>query len=89
MDMFDNLSLGRILADDTEDNTPACPFPKGRFPEDTPLAMAYVPFHKASPTSEKWEKPYEADVGLSRGTIFPSIDKPFIGEEAVKNAHTK
>ena len=26
---------------------------------------------------------------LSRGTIFPSIDKPFIGEEAVKNAHTK
>lgn len=42
--MFDSLSLGRILADDTEDNTPACPFPKGRFPEDTPLAMAYVPF---------------------------------------------
>lgn len=62
--MFDNLSLGRILADDTEDNTPACPFPKGRFPEDTPLAMAYVPF-------QMWEKPYEADVGLSRGTIFP------------------
>ena len=58
------------------------PFPKGRFPEDTPLAMAYVPF-------QMWEKPYEADVGLSRGTIFPSIDKPFIGEEAVKNAHTK
>ena len=24
--MFDNLSLGRILADDTEDNTPASPF---------------------------------------------------------------
>ena len=47
-----------------------------------PLAMAYVPF-------QMWEKPYEADVALSRGTIFPSIDKPFIGEEAVKNAHTK
>ena len=46
------------------------------------MAMAYVPF-------QMWEKPYEADVGLSRGTIFPSIDKPFIGEEAVKNAHTK
>ena len=86
MDMFDNLSLGRILADDTEDNTPACPFPKGRFPEDTPLAMAYVPMQKFG---KVYEKPYEADVGLSRGTIFPSIDKPFIGEEAVKNAHTK
>ena len=83
--MFDNLSLGRILADDTEDNTPACPFPKGRFPEDTPLAMAYVPMQKFGKVYE----PYEADVGLSRGTIFPSIDKPFIGEEAVKNANTK
>ena len=61
--MFDNLSLGRILADDTEDNTPACPFPKGRFPEDTPLAMAYVPF-------QMWEKPYEADVSLKG---FPTL----------------
>ena len=42
--MFDNLSLGRILADDTEDNTPACPFPKGRFPEDT-LALRRAAGH--------------------------------------------
>ena len=82
MDMFDSLSLGRILAEDMEDGTPACPMPKGRFPENTPLAMAYIPF-------QTWEKPYEVDVALSRGTIFPSLDKPFIGEEAVKNAHTK
>ena len=54
----------------------------GELPDTAPLAMAYVPF-------QMWEKPYEADVGLSRGTIFPSIDKPFIGEEAVKNANTK
>ena len=71
--MFDNLSLGRILADDTEDNTPACPFPKGRFPEDTPLAMAYVPM-------QKFGKVYEPARGFQLGTIFPELCKPFCGK---------
>ena len=71
--MFDSLSLGRILADDTEDNTPACPFPKGRFPEDTPLAMAYVPM-------QKFGKVYEPARGFQLGTIFPELCKPFCGK---------
>lgn len=37
------------------------------------LAMGFVPY-------QAWEKPYADDVGLSRGTIFPSLDKPFLGE---------
>ena len=73
MDMFDSLSLGRILADDTEDNTPACPFPKGRFPEDTPLAMAYV-------LMQKFGKVYEPARGFQLGTIFPELCKPFCGK---------
>jgi len=48
------------------------------FPKETPIGMAYVPF-------QQWEKPYDDAVGFVRGTIFPSLDKPFIGEEAVKN----
>ena len=71
--MFGNLSLGRILSDDTEDNTPACPFPKGRFPEDTPLAMAYVPM-------QKFGKVYEPARGFQLGTIFPELCKPFCGK---------
>lgn len=59
-----------------------CPLPVGAFPEDTPLAMAYVPY-------QVWETPYEEDVALQRGTIFRSLDKPFIGEEAVKNGNSK
>lgn len=55
-----------------------CPQPKGKFPESTPIGMAYVPF-------QKWEQPYDDNIALSRGTIFPSLDKPFIGEEAVSN----
>ncbi len=40
------------------------------------LAMAFVPY-------QMWENPYTMDVALHRGTIFPSLDKPWIGEEAV------
>lgn len=40
------------------------------------LAMAFVP-------EQSFEAPYEPSVALSRGTIFPSLDKPFLGEEAV------
>ena len=40
------------------------------------LAMAFVP-------RQSWETPYDFDVALRRGTIFPSLDKPFLGEEAL------
>lgn len=38
--------------------------------------MAYVPFQRWCPT-------YEPEVGFNRGTMFPELDKPFLGEEAV------
>ena len=40
------------------------------------LAMAFVP---AQPFGE----PYDPVLAFSRGTIFPALDKPFLGEEAV------
>lgn len=42
------------------------------------LAMAYVP-------NQVWNEVYALDIGLCRGTIFPCLDKPFIGKECVKN----
>lgn len=44
--------------------------------ESLPLAMAYVPM-------QKWGEQYAPAVALERGTIFPELDLPFIGEEAV------
>ena len=41
-------------------------------------AMAYVPV-------QPWGDTYELDTALARGTLFPCLDKPFIGEEAVPN----
>ena len=36
------------------------------------LAMAYVPF-------QKWEPIYNEEEGFDIGTIFPSLDLPFLG----------
>lgn len=41
-----------------------------RFPKNTPLAMAYVPF-------QQWGETYGDDEALSRGTLFPELDLPF------------
>lgn len=51
--------------------------PRGRFPEDTPLAMAYVPY-------QSWEETYAENVALAKGTIFPRLDLPFLGKEGVQ-----
>lgn len=45
------------------------------------LAMAFVPY-------QTWEKAYEPDVALERGTLFPALDKPFLGKEALTHDGT-
>lgn len=43
-----------------------------RFPANTPLAMAYVPF-------QQWGEIYDDEKALSQGTLFPELDLPFKG----------
>jgi hypothetical protein len=60
----------------SEQNMPHTEMPMENRPHwmmDYALAMAYVP-------RQKWNDIYQPDVGFSRGTIFPALDKPFIGE---------
>lgn len=59
-----------------------CPTLMTKFPEQTPLAMAYVPY-------QQWEEPYGEMIAIERGTIFPSLDLPFIGEEAVPSGRKR
>lgn len=40
--------------------------------DSLPLTMAYVPM-------QNFEKTYEPEAGLSEGTIFPELNKPFYG----------
>ena len=41
---------------------------------DPVLAMAYV-------LMQPWEQTYDLQTALCRGTLFPSLDKPFLGKE--------
>ena len=70
------MMIDSLTGDSAEKPAGKCPETKGRFPDDTPIGMAYVPV-------QFWEKTYDDATALARGTLFPSLDKPFIGGEAV------
>lgn len=55
-------------------NERSVPEVTGRFPSETPLAMAYVPY-------QKFDTVYNPDQAFDRGTIFPELDFPLRGEE--------
>ena len=40
--------------------------------DDMPIAMAYVPW-------QRWSNVYDLDKGFCYGTIFPELNKPFVG----------
>lgn len=43
-----------------------------KFPKDTTVTMAYVPYQEDSET-------YALETALEAGTAFPCLDKPFLG----------
>ena len=45
--------------------------PDGVFPAQMTLAMAYVPY-------QCWEDTYSPEDALCAGTVFPSLDLPFM-----------
>lgn len=50
----------------------------GKFPPETPVGMCYVPF-------QQWETPYAENAALENGTMFPSLNLPFLGREVDNN----
>lgn len=72
MPAADTSQGGMDCAPDTT-GTPGTALPSDSIdPRLLSLAMGFVP-------RQIWETPYDTDVALSRGTIFPSLDKPFMG----------
>lgn len=47
--------------------------PLAPMPERTVPAMVYIHFQDEF-------RPFESEEGFKRGTLFPSLDKPFLGE---------
>ena len=82
MEFFDSSLIEKILKNDSvgkKEVTPDCADIKTVLPKEMPIGMCYVPY-------QEWKEVYGAEVALERGTIFPELDKPFIGEEAVRHA---
>lgn len=50
-----------------------CPDTQDHFPAHMPVAMAYVPW-------QNWKDIYEPCKALESGTLFPELDKPFLGK---------
>ena len=46
--------------------------------ENWALAMAYVPW-------QEWGALYDEEQALCRGTLFPDLDKPFLGGKQVRH----
>ena len=53
--------------------TPLSPPDLPALPSDTVVAMAYVPF-------QQLRSVYNAEDGLCNGTMFPCLNKPFLGK---------
>ena len=76
LDLFDDID-GLILREREErlnsnNMRPGNSGDVSRFPKNTPLAMAYVPF-------QQWGNVYDDAEALDKGTLFPDLDFPFGG----------
>ena len=52
--------------------TSNCGYKSGRLPDCAPLAAAYVPMQQKNPPK------YDTGEALTRGTLFPGLDLPFM-----------
>lgn len=69
---LDNCDCDDMIGDFPGQNPQDPPCMSGRDFENWPIAMAYVPM-------QQWEETYDPAQALQAGTIFPSLDLPFLG----------
>ena len=70
MDSYDSNTLDGNMSQDTYAPLQAAPDKT----DDGPLAIARVVFQPAI------SRVYKVDTALRRGTLFPELDKPFLGK---------
>lgn len=75
--MFENMRFSNDYQRRSADNSMNAYAGTGsmsRFPEETPLGMAYVPM-------QQWSEVYDEAEAFSVGTLFPELNLPFEPEE--------
>lgn len=75
MDKYNNFNMVDTAMRVASQNCP-CNCVTTAFPDDTVVAMAYVPF-QLDTTS------YSAEKALCEGTLFPVLNKPFHGRSVL------
>lgn len=76
MENFDNFSnpyFSGFNSADSDDNCEETYRPTSPLPKNPVPAMAYIPF-------QQFSQPYSSKEGFKKGTLFPCLDKPFLGE---------
>ena len=76
--MFENMSFRPEMRQSVSHMTTQNNMTRSRFPEDTPVGMAYVPFQQEPVLFD------DTMTGLNAGTVFPELDKPFTGKGELK-----
>ena len=69
-----NVNTGSGFNTIGRNNRPSCPLDQSNEREclrNMPVAMAYTPI-------QRWNQVYDKERGLTRGTIFPELDLPFV-----------
>lgn len=75
MDKYNNLYMAERSMRNASADCP-CNCVTTEFPNDTVVAMAYIPF-QLDKTS------YSAEKALCEGTLFPVLNKPFCGRSVM------
>lgn len=76
MENFDNYFnpyFSGLNFSDNNNSAESCHTPTSPLPKNTVPAMAYIPF-------QQFGEPYSSKEGFKKGTLFPCLDKPFLGE---------
>lgn len=72
-DNFFNPYFSGLNIADSDDNCEESYRPTSPLPKNPVPAMAYIPF-------QQFSQPYSSQEGFKKGTLFPCLDKPFLGE---------
>lgn len=73
LDNFSNPYFSGLNRADSDDNCKESYKPTSPLPKNPVPAMAYIPF-------QQFNQPYSSQEGFKKGTLFPCLDKPFLGE---------
>lgn len=76
-----NMANMANMAEDRKKAEQPCSYKEGTLPSCAPLAMGFVPFQQENPPM------YKVNEALTKGTLFPGLDLPWMNESNASNPY--